>query len=117
MCFTAEEKAAEGFGTVKCKVGQGISADTAACRAVREAIGSSHTLRVDANMGWASVEEAAANINSLAEFDLELVEQPLSRHNYDGLAQARCQQLVPEMLGLTCALLMPSSFASFVPCP
>ena len=28
---------------------------------VREAIGASHTLRVDANMGWATVEEVCAS--------------------------------------------------------
>jgi L-alanine-DL-glutamate epimerase-like enolase superfamily enzyme len=64
---------------------------------VREAIGSSHTLRVDANMGWATVEEAAANINALAEYGLELVEQPLPRHEYEGLAALRSETGVPIM--------------------
>lgn len=85
-------------GTVKCKVGQGLAQDAAACAAVREAIGASHTLRVDANMGWASVEEAAANINALAKYDLELVEQPLPRHDYAGLAALREETGVPIMV-------------------
>ena len=85
-------------GTVKCKVGQGLEQDAAACAAVREAIGASHTLRVDANMGWASVEEAAANINALAKYDLELVEQPLPRHDYAGLAALREETGVPIMV-------------------
>ena len=56
LLHRAEKKAA-GFKTVKCKVGQGLEEDAAACKAVREAIGSSHTLRVDANMGWSTYEE------------------------------------------------------------
>ena len=61
------------FGTVKCKVGQGLELDAATCSAVREEIGAGHTLRVDANMGWATVAEAAANIEALSEYNLELV--------------------------------------------
>lgn len=83
---------------MKCKVGQGLEQDAAACAAVREAIGASHTLRVDANMGWATVEEAAANINALAKYDLELVEQPLPRHDYAGLAALREETGVPIMV-------------------
>ena len=98
MASMAAEKKAAGFGTVKCKVGQGLDLDAAACRAVREAIGPAHTLRVDANMGWATVEEAAANIEALSEYNLELVEQPLPRHQYQGLAELRTQTGVPIMV-------------------
>ena len=97
LLHRAEKKAA-GFKTVKCKVGQGLEEDAAACKAVREAIGSSHTLRVDANMGWSTYEEAAANIEALSEYDLELVEQPLPRHQYDDLAKLRERTSVPIMV-------------------
>ena len=97
LLHRAEKKAA-GFKTVKCKVGQGLEEDAAACKAVREAIGSSHTLRVDANMGWSTYEEAAANIEALSEYDLELVEQPLPRHQYDDLAKLRERTAVPIMV-------------------
>lgn len=113
----AAEKKAAGFGTVKCKVGQGLEQDAAACRAVREAIGPSHTLRVDANMGWATVEEAAANIEALSEFGLELVEQPLPRHEYDGLAELRTRTGVPIMVdeslwdNAECAVVLRASAA------
>lgn len=38
MAGMAAEKQAAGFGTVKCKVGQGVEKDAAAVRAVREAL-------------------------------------------------------------------------------
>ena len=52
MAAMASEKQAAGFGTVKCKVGQGVEKDAAAVRAVRAAIdrgGKPTKLRVDAN--------------------------------------------------------------------
>jgi L-alanine-DL-glutamate epimerase-like enolase superfamily enzyme len=100
MAAMAAEKQAAGFGTVKCKVGQGLDMDAAVVGAVREAIGTSSKtkLRVDANMGWSTVEEAAANIAALEEYDIELVEQPLPREMYAELAELRALTNVPIMV-------------------
>jgi L-alanine-DL-glutamate epimerase-like enolase superfamily enzyme len=49
-------------------------------------------------MAWQSVEEAVDNIEALSEFDLELVEQPLPRHQYEGLALLRQHCAVPIMV-------------------
>ncbi len=67
-----------GCGTAKVKVaetGQGLAEDVARVEAVRDALGPSGGLRVDANGGW-SVDQAEAAIGSLHRFGLEYVEQP-----------------------------------------
>lgn len=67
-----------GCRTAKVKVaerGQTLADDVARVRAVREAMGSDATVRVDANGGW-SVDEAVAALTALAEFDLDYAEQP-----------------------------------------
>jgi len=70
--------AAQGFSTFKVKVGTGRQADTARVRAVREAVGSGASLRVDANGAWDEAT-ARAMLAALAAFDLALCEQPVAR--------------------------------------
>lgn len=68
----------DGCRTAKVKVaepGQNPADDVARVRAVREALGPSGRIRVDANGAW-TVDEAERAVRRLAEFDLEYVEQP-----------------------------------------
>ncbi|MBA2445667.1 MAG: o-succinylbenzoate synthase [Nocardioidaceae bacterium] len=70
--------APHGCRTAKVKVaepGQTLDDDVARVGAVRQALGPSGRLRVDANGGW-TVAAAVEAIAALAEFDLEYVEQP-----------------------------------------
>jgi O-succinylbenzoate synthase len=67
-----------GCRTAKIKVaerGQTLTEDVARVEAVRDALGSSGKVRVDANGAW-SVDEAAHAVAELHRFDLEYVEQP-----------------------------------------
>lgn len=66
-CTTAKVKVAEP--------GQSLDDDVARVAAVREVLGMDGRIRVDANGAW-STGEAAQAIATLAEFDLEYVEQP-----------------------------------------
>jgi O-succinylbenzoate synthase len=71
---------AAGCRTAKIKVaeqGQPLTDDVARVEAVRDALGPSGKVRVDANGAW-SVEEAIHAIRELSRFDLEYVEQPCS---------------------------------------
>lgn len=80
----AREAAADGFGTVKCKVGvRPVAEDAARIRAVREALGPDPAIRLDANGGWTR-EQAARALDALAEFDVEYVEQPLEPDDVAG---------------------------------
>lgn len=67
-----------GTRTAKVKVagvGSSLANDVARVRAVRAYLGPEGRIRVDANGAW-NVDEAEHAFHSLAEFDLEYVEQP-----------------------------------------
>jgi L-Ala-D/L-Glu epimerase len=82
----AVEFVEDGFRTLKIKVGAGGN-DLKTITEVRRATGSEVQLRVDANQAW-TPPQAVKIIRSFedADVDLELVEQPVSRENIDGLA-------------------------------
>ncbi|HEY1355881.1 MAG TPA: mandelate racemase/muconate lactonizing enzyme family protein [Solirubrobacterales bacterium] len=67
--------AQDGFSTFKLKVGTGD--DLGQVRAVREAVGPSARIRVDANGAW-DVETAKRTLSGLEELDVELAEQPVA---------------------------------------
>jgi O-succinylbenzoate synthase len=86
---------ASGCRTAKVKVGepgQGDGADLARVEAVRDALGPSGRLRVDANGAWAP-DEAARMIRLLDRSDLEYVEQPCA--TLDELSDVRRRVDVP----------------------
>lgn len=67
-----------GCRTVKIKVaeaGQSLADDIARVKRTRELLGPDGRIRLDANGGW-NVDEAEHAIHSLADCDLEYVEQP-----------------------------------------
>lgn len=66
--------------TVKVKVaerGQSLADDVARVSVVRNHIGQSGRIRIDANGGW-TVDEALLALDALAPFDIEYVEQPVA---------------------------------------
>jgi D-galactarolactone cycloisomerase len=72
--------------------------DLAVVRAVREAIGDDMHILVDANQGWQMPWDTSAPwdfktalwmADALAELGVYWLEEPLHRHNYDGLAELR----------------------------
>jgi O-succinylbenzoate synthase len=67
-----------GFPAVKVKVGRSdAGADVDLVAEVRDAVGPTVALRVDANRAW-DVDTAEAMIRRLARYDLELAEQPVA---------------------------------------
>lgn len=69
--------AAEGIRTIKIKVGQDPSRDVAIVRAIREAVGPTVDLCVDANEGYATPGEAIRTIRAMEPFGLKYAEQPV----------------------------------------
>ena len=68
----------DGCTTAKVKVaerGQALSDDLDRVAAVRDAMGPSARIRVDANGGW-TLDEAVEALGKLAAYDLEYAEQP-----------------------------------------
>ncbi|GIH95548.1 o-succinylbenzoate synthase [Planobispora siamensis] len=84
-----------GCGTVKVKVaerGQRFAEDLARVEAVRDALGPSGRVRVDANGAW-DVDTAVSAIAELDRFTLEYVEQPCA--TLEELARVRRKVEVP----------------------
>jgi L-alanine-DL-glutamate epimerase-like enolase superfamily enzyme len=58
-------------------------------------------LRVDANAGW-TTEEALVKIPALANLGVELVEQPLAKDNWEGMAMLKAQSALPLFADESC---------------
>jgi o-succinylbenzoate synthase len=84
------------FKIIKIKVGLNIDDDVKRVKAIRDAVGNSIKLFIDANQAW-TPKQAINAINQLRRFDLELVEQPVKAHDIDGLALVRKNVDVPIM--------------------
>lgn len=84
----AERYVAEGFRTLKLKVGSDPRADVERVRAVRRAVGDGIRIRIDANQGY-DAATAVAVLRALEDCRLEYVEQPVPRWDHAGMAHVR----------------------------
>ncbi len=78
--------ASQGFTALKIKVGMDIDKDIRRVKAIREAVGNTLKIRLDANQGWMP-KEAVRGIRKMedAGLDIELVEQPVKAWDVEGL--------------------------------
>jgi L-fuconate dehydratase len=100
--LTREAQAA-GWNAIKIKVGRSLADDLRRCALIREVLGPSGRLMVDANQVW-EVDQAIAWIDALRPFDLAWVEEPV--HPDDILGHRRIVEAaagVPIATGEHCA--------------
>jgi L-alanine-DL-glutamate epimerase-like enolase superfamily enzyme len=97
----AEEIVANGYDEIKIKVGRDIDFDTRRIKEIRNAVGPNAKLRIDANQIW-SVTSAIKAINKMAEYDLQLVEQPIPYYDIDGLVTVSKSVSVPITADESC---------------
>ena len=84
-------KEAAAYPVLKIKVG--LASDEATIDAVRSV--TRKPLRVDANEGWKTKEEAVAKINWLEKQGVEFVEQPLPAHMLEEMKYVRSKVHIP----------------------
>jgi len=96
MAALAKSFVAGGARSLKIKVGTGREEDIARVRAVRRAAGNKISLRVDANQAW-DEPTAISILNALAEYDIQVCEQPLPYWNEAGMKRVREHSPVPVM--------------------
>ena len=96
MAKQAASTVAEGFVAVKVKIGETVANDIERVAAVREAVGSEIQLRVDANDHYRPAD-AVRLIRAIEKFDIEHVEQPISRRDLLGMAEVRKAVGIPLM--------------------
>ena len=86
-----------GFKVLKVKLGRDPAEDVKRVSAIREVVGEGVRIRVDVNEGW-SFDEALRALPKLAEYGIELCEQPLKANDLEGLAKLRKEGLIPIMV-------------------
>ena len=84
MAAKAAELFGEGYRYFKIKVHGDIEDDVARVRAIRQKLGPQAHLTIDANQSYRP-KDAIHAIGRMAEFGLDLVEQPVARNDVDGL--------------------------------
>ena len=88
MAEAAKSWVDKGFDIIKVKLGQDIATDAKRIRAIRERVGESITIRIDANQGW-SVKDTVRISRVLDGLGVDLIEQPVPAHDFEGLAEIR----------------------------
>jgi L-fuconate dehydratase len=84
----SRDAVADGFRTVKLKVGLNVADDVRRCKIARRAIGDDVALAVDANQRW-DVASAIDWLKQLSSFNLAWVEEPTSPDDILGHAAIR----------------------------
>jgi len=84
----------QDYACIKLKIGGDPDLDLDRARAVRGAIGPEIPLRVDANEGWTFVQ-AKRFLLRADSLDLQLIEQPLVRSDFEGLKRLRALSSTP----------------------
>jgi len=100
---------AEAYPVLKVKVG--LDSDEATIEAVRSV--TKKPLRVDANEGWKTKEEAVRKINWLETQGVELIEQPLPAHMLEEMRYVRGKVHIPVIADE--ASLHPSDIPKLAP--
>jgi len=96
MAQEAKKLVAQGFRTIKVKVGADPATDVRRVRAVREAVGDAVAVRIDANQGWTRAQ-AVWSLERMAEYDVQFAEQPVPAEDLEGLAWVRKRSPIPIM--------------------
>ncbi len=96
MAIAAASFVAGGAKSLKVKVGTGRDDDLARVRAIRKAAGKGIAMRLDANQAWDEATAISA-LTAMADYDLQLCEQPLPYWNEAGLKRVREHSPIPIM--------------------
>ncbi len=92
----ARELVQAGFRALKIKTGKNWKEDVERVKAIRDAIGETIALRVDANQGY-SVQEALKFIRGVKDCRIEFIEQPTPAKALGDLKIVRDESTIPVM--------------------
>jgi L-Ala-D/L-Glu epimerase len=92
----------EGFPAIKVKLGESKEMDVARIKAIREGIGNEHPLRIDANQGWKTADNAIEVLQALAPYHIEHCEEPILRWRFMELGRVSAASPIPIMADESC---------------
>jgi L-alanine-DL-glutamate epimerase-like enolase superfamily enzyme len=78
----------QGFQAIKVKLGTTMGMDLARIKSIRNAIGNSLPIRIDANQGW-DYHTAVKTLTALEPYGIEYCEQPIAHWDYENLKRIR----------------------------
>jgi L-alanine-DL-glutamate epimerase-like enolase superfamily enzyme len=85
MAVAAQKLVDKGYRYLKIKVHGEVDEDVARVAAIRRQVGDDVHLTIDANQSY-TTKDAIAALNRMAEYRIDLVEQPVSADDFEGLA-------------------------------
>lgn len=96
MAATAVEFQQKGVNIIKVKLGKNAQEDIERIKKIREAIGYTTRLRIDANQGW-NYDDAALALTALGPYDIAFCEQPMRTWNDELLPALMAISPIPIM--------------------
>ncbi len=85
MAAQAQKLVDQGYRYLKIKVHGEVDLDVARVAAIRKQVGDDVHLTIDANQSY-TTKNAIIAINRMADYNIDLVEQPVSADDFEGLA-------------------------------
>lgn len=101
MAGDAQTIKEKGFQAIKVKLGESKDKDVDRIRKIRETIGLTIPLRIDANQGW-NVDEAIQTLIALEPFNIQHCEEPIPRWNFMELSKVKQNSPIPIMADESC---------------
>ncbi len=92
----AQQVVDRGFRMIKIKVGISDEEDFQRVQTIRQKVGDALRIRIDANQGWDRMQ-AVANLQRLAQFDIEFCEQPCRVSDRSGMKYVSDHSPIPIM--------------------
>ncbi|ENT6602166.1 dipeptide epimerase [Listeria innocua] len=97
MVRDAETKVAEGFQSLKVKLGlDPVEIEVAKIRQMNDALGGKIPFRIDANQGW-TADEAIQILNEWQDIPIDFIEQPVKSWDFTGMAKVTANTSIPIM--------------------
>jgi len=96
MAATALEYKSKGVRIIKIKLGKDGVQDLERVKLIRNAVGDSMVLRIDANQGW-DYETARVALKSMGKYNIQFCEQPLRQWNDHMLPELKSHSPVQIM--------------------
>ena len=101
MASDAQDIMSNGFTVIKVKLGGNGELDIARIKAIRDAIGSTIPLRIDANQGW-DPDTAIRVLNALGGSNIQHCEEPIPRWQFMEMKRVKEASPIPIMADESC---------------
>ncbi|MFZ7113782.1 MAG: mandelate racemase/muconate lactonizing enzyme family protein [Bacteroidota bacterium] len=90
-----------GYPVIKVKLGGSPEEDIFRMKSIRQSVGNSIPIRIDANQGW-SKEDAIYILNELSSLNVQHCEEPVLKQNFLDLPEIKAASKIPIMADESC---------------